>query len=463
MTKIVHGLDESLPADALFINVPLWNYDVIPREDYEVLPPLGIGYLATYAQFKGFNVGVIDAEAQGLGFSEIIEAVKKCEPRFVGINVLTPVRPVALKLIALLPQDITLLIGAMHSTALPQDTVTEFSEIHPKTILFVSEAEIAVTKIISGKKPEDVPGVCWIEDNQYRFTPGSLIIDKLDEVPFLDRKFLPNDPHVDRRTGMVESIILSSRGCPFTCTYCAGSRKTLGTPIRKVSAYFVAQEIAQLQEKYGVKAIRFIDDLMIISERRVRSIMDELDRLGVHVMWDATGRADIMSRFSSEFYDYMVDHGLHEVAIGIESGAERIRKQIHKQVDETQIWTTVQELIKRNVMVKGYLIVGLPSETAEETAQTFDLARRLMQFGNGMFRASIFLFRPYPGTEEWARLIELGWTQKQLLQMETGGIGERAKHTVTTNHQYAELDPILLNQMITNWNEEQELFISSKE
>jgi len=459
---IIRGSDPSRRLDLLLINCPVRDYGNRAKDAYEVLPPIGLGIIATYAQHAGFNVGMIDAESEGYTVAQIVDTINKVSPDFVGINILTPTRSVALAIAEKLNQSITLLVGGAHATALPEKTTREFTLLHQNTILFVSEAEVAVSHILLGNKREEIAGVCWIEGNDFKFTCGSLQVNDLNLAPPINREFFANDPAIDSKTGWIEARILGSRGCPFTCTYCAGSRTTMGTSVRKTSGALIAQEIAQLQQEYGVESIRFIDDLMIISEKRVREIMDALAKLGVSIKWDATGRANIMSHFDPLFYDYMVQHGLHEVAIGIESGSDRLRDKIHKQVTEEEIWATVKALVERGVKVKGYLIVGIPGETADETAQTLELARRLMEYGEGMVRASIFLFRPYPGTEEWNKLIASGWTEDKLLEMGASGTGERAKFTVTTNHQYAELSPEVLNQMIADYTKQQTLYIQSQ-
>ncbi|MCL4208013.1 B12-binding domain-containing radical SAM protein [Patescibacteria group bacterium] len=455
----LRGLSNNKPVDLVLVNCPMRDYGLSPKDEYEVLPPLGLGIIATYAQQAGFNVCLIDAESEGYGINEIVKAIGETQPRFVGINILTPTRMVALEIAKKLPSHIHLLIGAAHATALPEKTVREFSKVHKETTLFVGEAEVAVTKIMAGHDRRFVPGICWIDHNGYQFTVGSLQLNSLENMPAINRSFFANDPCVDGKNGWIETRIIGSRGCPYTCTYCAGSRTTIGTKVRRTPAEDIAAEIAALQALHGVEAVRFVDDLMIIDEKRVRSIMDALKAMGASIKWDATGRANIMAKFSPEFYDYMVANGLHEVAIGIESGSTRMRDVIHKQVTETEIWTTVKALTSRKVKVKCYLIVGIPGETAEETSQTFDLARRLMEFGDGLVRASIFLFRPYPGTEEWNKLIASGWTEDELLEMGASGHGERAKHTVVTSHQYAELSPEVLSQMIDDYNRDQALFL----
>src|SRR5215212_2587 len=86
----VAGADLSRPIDALFINAPLRDYNLRPRVNDFTLPVLGMGYIATYAARHGFNVGVIDAEALGLGINQTQALVNTLQPRWAGFNLLAP-------------------------------------------------------------------------------------------------------------------------------------------------------------------------------------------------------------------------------------------------------------------------------------------------------------------------------------------------------------------------------------
>jgi len=83
--------------------------------------------------------------------------------------------------------------------------------------------------------------------------------------------------------------------------------------------------------------------------------------------------------------------------------------------------------------------------------ETFKLAKSLTERSAGKFRASIFVFRPYPGTQEWNQLINQGYSIDQLLGMHATGVGDRAKHTITTDLQFAEIPPHTLNELISDY------------
>lgn len=457
----VSGLRQSSNADLILVNSPLRDYDNRPKDDYEVLPPLGLAYIASEAAYKGHNVGLVDAEHHGIGQSTIANIVNALNPRYAGINVLTPSRPQALSFAENLDPDIPLVIGGAHATSLIEKTLREFALVHEKVILIKSEAELAVQAILDGQDVHNIPGTFWLEGEEIKFTPGSSVSNNLDELSLLDRKFLANDPSVDDHTGKTESRVLTSRGCPFDCTFCAGARSSLNLDVRNRGVGSVANEIQGLLVDNEVQSVRFVDDLFISSEKRTRSVLDALkNKIGdSHLFWDATGRASILAKFNSNFFDYLKQNGANEFAMGIESGSDRLRKRVNKQVSMPEIEKSLDELTKRDIKVKGYFIVGLPTETKEETNNTIKLAKDLTRKYSGLFRASIFVFRPYPGTQEWKYLLDKGYKEDELLLMHADGVGERAKHEVLTSQKFGECDPNELSVMIAEYHEWQKNLI----
>lgn len=449
----VSGLNHSRNPDLVLVNSPLRNYDLRQKDDYEVLPPLGLAYIASKAAEEGHNIGLIDAEHNGLGRSEIVRVVNVLNPRYAGINVLTPTRLQALSIAEGLNPDIPLVIGGSHATALTEKTLREFSAVHRKVVLIRGEAELTVSAILDGQDIHTIPGVFWLEKEELIYTPSLSVPNDLDSLPLLNRDFLANDPSVDRHTGRTESRVLTSRGCPFNCTFCAGARSASDLKVRNRGVESVVREIQGLIIDGNIRSVRFVDDLFISSKKRVLSVLNAIKNIGIsNLYWDATGRASILARFGSPFFAYLKEQGAYEFAMGIESGSDRLRERINKKASMAEITTSLNELIKCGIKVKGYFIIGLPTETREETLSTINLAKDLVQKYPSLFRASIFVFRPYPGTQEWKYLKSIGFTEDELLLMHADGVGERAKHEVLPSQQFSEFVPKELADLIADYN-----------
>lgn len=455
-TVEISGLNPQHTPDGVFVNSPLREYEDIPRDDSEVLPPLGLAYILSYlAQEGSYNVGHLDAEHFGVPTRRIAETINNLQPRWAGMNVLTPTFKMVLEVAAQLDPDIHLVVGGPHATALPEKTLRAVVKAHPKTVLIVGEAEHSVKLLLDGVPVDAIAGAYWIDKSgQMRKSDAKHAVIHPDMLPIIDRKFLPNDPSVDGHTGRMESRVMTARNCPFDCTFCAGARSTTKSVTKNRSPHNVVKELEGLVTDLGVEGIRFVDDLLISSERRIRAIFDAYQEKGLPVFaWDATGRANILCRMKDEAFDYMSETGMHECAIGIESGSNRLRKMINKEIEEHEIFESIKKLVEKGIKVKGYFIIGLRGETAHETQETITLAKQLVTTYPGMFRASMFVYRPYPGTQEWDSLIAAGWKEDVLLQMDSDyGNDERSKHMVVTQNQFSDLPPYTLAQMVEEFN-----------
>ena len=140
---------------------------------------------------------------------------------------------------------------------------------------------------------------------------------------------------------------------------------------------------------------------------------------GGWAQWDATGRINVLNRLDDATLETLAANGLREVALGIESGSQRMLTLIDKRITPAMARDVVRRLTRRGISVKGYFILGFPGETAAEIDATVALIRDLWDITGPMpggFRASAFEYRPYPGTPDWDRLLATGkYTPGQLL------------------------------------------------
>src|SRR4051794_31553024 len=120
--RAVAGADLARPLDALFINAPLRDYSLRPRVNDFTLPVLGMGYIATYAKHQGFNAGVIDAEALGLGLDQTAQLVNQLSPRWAGFNLLAPTYEISARLASGLDPSINVMVGGHQAKAMPTET-----------------------------------------------------------------------------------------------------------------------------------------------------------------------------------------------------------------------------------------------------------------------------------------------------------------------------------------------------
>jgi radical SAM superfamily enzyme YgiQ (UPF0313 family) len=426
-SRPIAGADPARPLDAVFVNAPLRDYALRPRVNDFTLPVLGMGYIATYAAAQGLNVGVLDAEALGLGTGQAIQLINQAAPRWAGFNLLAPTCDISAQIAAGLDPGILLMAGGHQAKAMPAEILTDprFARLQA---LVLGEAETRVAELLHDHRARArLPGVMWLDPATA--TPvtggspgaGHHLAPGINDLPFIDRRFLADDPYT-APDGRIEANMVGARGCPYDCSFCgAAVSANPDITIRTRDPRNILTEMDDLHAKYGVTAFRFVDDLFLGYERFIRACMAAFtaDRAGERYVWDATGRINILHRASDGLLDTLAANGLREVALGVESGSERLLGYMGKRITPAMTRSVVSRLLARGISVKGYFILGFPTETRQELDATVAHVHDLWDIAAGQpgrFRASVFEFRPYPGTPEWHRLIATGhYTPRQLL------------------------------------------------
>lgn len=457
--RAIAGADLAQPLDALFVNAPLRDYSLRPRTNDFTLPVLGMGYVATYAASVGFNVGVIDAEALGLGVDQAIGIINQASPRWAGFNLLAPTYEISARIAAGLDPGIQVMVGGHQAKAMPREVLADPRFARLEALVF-GEGETRVAELLKDRRYRSgLPGVMWLDPPTKTPQAGSAaastrhLAPDINRLPFVDRRFLADDPY-QAPDGRHEASMVGARGCPYDCSFCgAAVSANPDITIRTRDPENIIAEMDQLHARYSVTAFRFVDDLFLGYERFIRKCMVAFSAHGIgsRYVWDATGRINILHRAGDELLDELAANGLREVALGIESGSERLLTYMGKRITPDMTRSVVHRLVARGICVKGYFILGFPTETRAELAATvrhvYDLWR-IAESQPGSFRASVFEFRPYPGTPEWHRLLATGQYQpRQLLDftavdLTRGGLDEamrgRDEFNFSVNIQFGE-------------------------
>ncbi|WP_276938335.1 MULTISPECIES: B12-binding domain-containing radical SAM protein [Ferrimicrobium] len=454
------GHDPLRPLDAILVNAPLKDYGVWPRHNDYTLPVLGMAYIATYCAQVGFNVAVLDAEAAGLGIAKVAEIVNREQPRWVGLNLLAPTYRLSRAILQAIDHNIQVMLGGHHAKAMPIDILND--PLIPRVdALVIGEAETRVAALLDRKdRRKELPGVMWVDRLLHApvrggraDSPSTLLAPDINTMPFVDRSYLAQDPFLDHH-GILEANMVGSRGCPYNCSFCgAAASSNPDVEIRTRLPGNLVAEMRLLADSLGVEAFRFVDDLFLASPPFIRACMAEFIRQGVGEWshWDATGRINVLSRVSDELLDVMREAGCREVALGVESGSSRLLSYMQKKITPEMTEAAVRRLTERGISVKGYFILGYPTETVDELKATLNHIDRLWEIADsnsGSFRASVFEFRPYPGTLEWDRLTKDGkYSPSELLEYEhvdltasgaTEAMRQRDEFNFSVNIQFGE-------------------------
>jgi len=180
--------------------------------------------------------------------------------------------------------------------------------------------------------------------------------------------------------------IMLSRGCPFSCFFCAVTQKKL----QYRSGASAKMELEYLKCKYRIRGFAIVDDNFVVNKRAVRDVCESIGNLGLR--WSALSRVDTINY---ELLEAMKDAGCIELKFGIESGSERILQAMGKNISCNQIRQAVTLASSIGIRVKAFLVHGFPGENIESTKETISL---LKEIGHMIDRISLFRFVPLPGS-----------------------------------------------------------------
>jgi radical SAM superfamily enzyme YgiQ (UPF0313 family) len=221
---------------------------------------------------------------------------------------------------------------------------------------------------------------------------GILIAEErpIDEYPIIDRSLIDIKSYKYELDDRIATTIMTGKGCPFKCAFCCKNHRS----VRLRSAENIIKEIDYLHYDFGYDALAFPEDLFILNRKRAETVFAHMKKRGI--ISRCLIRADVISRYGSEFAEMMADCGCTHVGMGIESGSDKILKIVNKGESVKTIKYAIEILKASNIRVKGFFIVGLPGESYETLAETKAFLDE-MQLDD----IDCKIFQPYPGSPIW--------------------------------------------------------------
>lgn len=370
-----------------------------------ISPPLGLAYLAAVLEKEKIPVKIIDTPILGYSQKEIIKEAKKIEPTIIGFGGVTQEFPANLKTASNLKkhlQDCLIFIGGSHVSATPKQTIRHKCF----DIAILGEAEKTIVDLIKtlaqGKNLKKVKGIAFRKGRKIIITPPRPFIKNLDTIPFPSHHLLPPlrkySPTPGSHKNFPMGTIITSRGCPFQCTFC--SRSVFGNQVRFRSPKNVVDEIEVLVKDYGAREMRFWDDTLNFKPERLIEICKEILKRKLKFTWSCLCRVNFVTL---RMLRWMKKAGCWQISYGLESGNQEILNRVKKGITLPMVRQAVAKTKKAGIEIKGFFMIGLPGETEETIQQTIDFAKEL-----DIDIAAFSITIPFPGTEIWAEAIRNG-------------------------------------------------------
>lgn len=369
------------------------------RNYINTLPPAGILYLAAYLEKHAYSVDIIDCNVSGFSFN------KSKDYRVIGfsINIANVENSIDLiKRINKINPQIELIVGG----PLPSVSPEIFFRL-PLKAVFISESEKSLSEYLRHPDNKNNKGYYFKDaGNNWRFNgPNPHILD-LDELPFpalnkIDlRKY-----YTPVKKSQPVSVLISSRGCPFNCTFCC---KIMGSEYRMRSAANVVSEIEWQVNELGVKEIAIYDDNFTLDSQRVEDICDLIHKKNIIVNLQLTNgvRADSLNR---KLLKKMKLAGFWMIAFAPESGNIQTLEKIKKGFDLDRVKQCLSWCREFKIKTWAFFIVGFPWED-------YAMFKKTVEF-SATIDADIVHFTncvPLPGTELYNQTYgkEKTWTIK---------------------------------------------------
>lgn len=369
--------------------------------------PLGIGYIASYIRQFDINVKLVDPQAQHLDDKDITKIIKEENFDLVGISSATPEFHNAIN-IAKITRDnspqTSIILGGCHASAMPEGILEEYPELFD--FICIGEGEITVLeicKLLQGELSEkrQIKGIafCDEENSQVVRTEAREYIADLDMLPFpardlVDMSLYHAHAHNARSNNTFQ--IITSRGCPFQCTFCA-SGLTLGKKYRMHSPEYIVSEIEYLMQQYGTRHFLIQDDTFTINKARLKKTCQMIISKGLNIEWFCFSQVSVVDK---EILELMKLAGCYSIGFGVESADEMVLNNICKSIKPEQAEKAIIMANSLGYKTQAFFIFGNEGDTKETINKTIKFALR-----SNPTLAFFNILVPYPGTEVFEKFI----------------------------------------------------------
>ncbi|MCX5677931.1 MAG: radical SAM protein [Candidatus Omnitrophica bacterium] len=378
---------------------------------YTIAPNLGLGYLASVLRNAGHDVTFLDCDKERLSLEGFADRLKGEVYDVIGFQLYTNGLYTARKQLEIARQrmkEALIIVGGPHATGDPHQTLAFLKDAD---LAVLGEGENIIDKIAGLKRSDvkDTSVLANLSNIAYRNAAGAVCVNPirnigdLDSLPMpawelMDPRRYPEAPHGTFARSFPIAPIITSRGCPYSCTFCASFR-IHGRKMRRRSSAAVLDEIEYLNKKFGVREFQIEDDNFTMGKEYAREVLSGIIERGLRV-WISLPNGVRIDALDKELLQLMERAGCYSLAIGIESGSDRILKKLQKSLTTKEIEEKLN-LVKKHtkIRVTGFFLIGHPDETEDDIKKSIEFALRLK-----LDRASFSPLMPLPGSaiyDEW--------------------------------------------------------------
>jgi len=373
---------------------------------FNLMPPLGILSIAAWLEQHGIDVEIIDGYATRESHGEMVARIVASGCSAVGFSCTTSSFPETNRIATLLKEQapgIVTVLGGAHACTIGAPLLDAYPALD---LLVIGEGENTMLELARAgfTGVENIPGVAYRgTDGKGTLTAPRELIRDLDTLPFPAYHRLPNFPKSYRLPlfsypKAPNTSIISSRGCPYSCSYC--DRSVFSRGFRFNSPEYILEHVAMLNRDYGIRHVFFYDDLFTFDRKRVAEFCQLKAKKGITVGYNCIARLEHVDR---ELLTLLKGSGCWQVNFGIESGDPEVLKQHRKFYGLDEVGQKLKMVRDAGMRVKGLFMVGLPGEDEAAIRRTIDYALSLP-----LDEINVTKFTPFPGAPVYRTIREFG-------------------------------------------------------
>jgi anaerobic magnesium-protoporphyrin IX monomethyl ester cyclase len=365
-------------------------------------PPIGLAYLGAAAERVGWDVKIVDSSTLGLSCRRLVDQAVEYEPDVLGISTTTMDYVESLAVVSgvknRLPGTFTVM-GGPHVSFTDRQTLRQCPELDA---VVRGEGEKTFEELLSAVRSRaDVSGIkgltCRVNGSIQR-NPDRPFVQDLDSLGFAAYHLLPMEAYRMGK-GRPFACMVTSRGCPFQCSFCSSSN-LFGKKWRYRSPEHVVAEMEYLRDRFGCGEVEILDDTFTVSPERVDRICDLLIDKNLGLLWSASSRIGMLTAESAR---KLKRAGCTTLYLGFESASQEVLDSLCKNIKLEDAWKTMEVVRNAGLRVIGSFILGCPADTLETIKKTIRFAKELSPR-----YAQFTLLTPYPGTPLYDEAQSLG-------------------------------------------------------
>lgn len=350
---------------------------------------------------KSCNLEIIDCNSTYSIYSDeyIADRIRRMQPEVIGLTLFISYVNSCYRLISSLRElrrrermDFTIAVGGPHATILPEEVLD-----HGADIVVRGEGERTLLAVI-GAAPEkrairSIEGISYKEENRYVHNRDGMIIEDLDSLPFQSREYYKGFFEKEESLSRY-NLLLTSRGCPGQCTFCAGG--ILGRKMRFRSPESVVEEMMFLRKIYDAAHVKIMDDTFTVNKRRILEICDLKKRNSMlkELTWECGTRINCVDM---DLLGEMKSAGCTQITYGVESGNRETLRRIGKDLAPELIEEVIRKTYEAKIPVCVNFMLGYPFESIDDIRNTRKFINRIMPFIRRVNNGGVLV--PLPGTK----------------------------------------------------------------